>query len=261
LISYAAFPSPIIILFADLHHCLPVIASFTFTIKPKKMLRKILLYCGIFSSIYYVAINFIVPLYYPGYNPASQAISELSAIGSPTKTLWTWLSSFYSPLIIAFGIGLWQSSTWNKPLRVVSILMIIYGFSGFIWTPMHQREVIAAGGGSWTDDWHLVVGFLSISLMLLMFGFGAVSLGRRFRVYSILSILAFVVFGILVGIQAPGIQEDRPTPLLGVWERINLGVFMSWVVVLAAALLKAERKKVPVRLRQRTVQQQEIAEF
>jgi hypothetical protein len=253
--------TPTIISFADLNHCLTVKVWFTFIVKHKNMLRKILLYCGIFSSIYYVALNIIVPLYYPGYNPSSQAISELSAIGAPTKALWTWLVSFYTFLIIAFGWGLWQSSTWNKPLRVVSILMIIYGISGFIWTPMHQREVIAAGGGSWTDDWHLVVGFLSLSLILLMFGFGAASLGRRFRIYSILTILAFFVFGTLTGIESPGIQENRPTPLLGVWERLTLGAFMAWVIVLAAALLRAERKKVQVRLRQRPLQRKVTAEF
>lgn len=225
------------------------------------MLRKFLLACGIFSSIYYVAINIIVPLYYPGYNPASQAISELSAIGAPTKTLWTWLASFYTLLVIAFGWGLWQSSTGNKSLRVVSILMIIYGLSGFIWTPMHQREVIAAGGGSWTDDWHLVVGFLSLGLILLMFGFGAASFGKRFRIYSILSILAFFVFGILTGIESPGIQENRPTPLLGVWERLTLGAYMGWVIVLAAATLQAKRNKVQVRLRQRTVKRNKVVNY
>ena len=29
-------------------------------------------------------------------------------------------------------------------------------------------------------------------------------------------------------------------PWLGVWERINLGVFLLWVVVLAIALLRVE---------------------
>jgi hypothetical protein len=253
--------TPTIISFADLNHCLTVIVWFTFIAKHKNMLRKILLYCGIFSSIYYVALNIIVPQYYPGYNPASQAISELSAIGAPTKALWTWLSSLYSPLIIAFSWGLWQSSKGNKPLRVVSILMFIYGLSGFIWTPMHQREIIAAGGGTWTDDWHLVVGFLTLSLIMLMFGFGAASLGKRFRIYSILTILAFIAFGILTGIESPGIQANRPTPLLGIWERLTLGVFIAWVIVLAAALLQADRKKVQVRLRQRPVQRKVITEF
>lgn len=37
---------------------------------------------------------------------------------------------------------------------------------------------------------------------------------------------------------APGVGSNQSTPLLGVWERINIGVFIAWVVVLAIALLK-----------------------
>lgn len=33
-------------------------------------------------------------------------------------------------------------------------------------------------------------------------------------------------------------QLQPPAPLLGVWERINIGVFIAWVVVLAIALLR-----------------------
>jgi hypothetical protein len=42
----------------------------------------------------------------------------------------------------------------------------------------------------------------------------------------------------LTFIEAPGIAANLPTPWIGVWERINLGVFLLWVVVLAVALLR-----------------------
>ena len=47
-----------------------------------------------------------------------------------------------------------------------------------------------------------------------------------------------IVFGVLTGLGSPGIAENLPTPLLGVWERINIGVFMVWLMVLAAVLLR-----------------------
>jgi hypothetical protein len=34
-------------------------------------------------------------------------------------------------------------------------------------------------------------------------------------------------------------EANLPTPWMGVWERIGIGVFMVWVVVLATALLRA----------------------
>ena len=51
-------------------------------------LPKMLLVCGILSSLLYVAMNVIVPMQWPGYSSASRVISELSAIGAPTRSLW-----------------------------------------------------------------------------------------------------------------------------------------------------------------------------
>ena len=31
-----------------------------------------------------------------------------------------------------------------------------------------------------------------------------------------------------------------PTPLIGIWERINIFIFMLWVIVFATCLLKKE---------------------
>ena len=52
------------------------------------MLRKTLLVCGILSSLLYVAMTVLVAMQWEGYSSASQTISELSAIGAPTRSLW-----------------------------------------------------------------------------------------------------------------------------------------------------------------------------
>src|SRR5262245_61959023 len=39
-------------------------------------------------------------------------------------------------------------------------------------------------------------------------------------------------------IGGPRIAANSPTPRVGVWERINIGVFLLWVVVLAIALTR-----------------------
>lgn len=58
--------------------------------------------------------------------------------------------------------------------------------------------------------------------MSLTIGFGRAALGKRFRLYSVATIVSFVVFGALTGIDAPGIAKNLPTPWIGVWERINI---------------------------------------
>jgi uncharacterized membrane protein len=74
---------------------------------------------------------------------------------------------------------------------------------------------------------------------MLQIGFAAVALGKRFRFYSLATMVLLVAFGALTGMEAPGLEANLPTPLIGVWERSGIGAFMLWVVVLAIALLRA----------------------
>ena len=47
-----------------------------------------------------------------------------------------------------------------------------------------------------------------------------------------------IAFGALTGLDGPRIAANLPTPWVGIWERINIGIFLLWVVVLAIALLR-----------------------
>ncbi|HEV2358804.1 MAG TPA: DUF998 domain-containing protein [bacterium] len=204
------------------------------------MLRKVLLVCGILSSLLYVAMNVFVPMQWEGYSYTSQTISELSAIGTPTRPLWVLLGTTYTLLVAAFGLGVWGSARRNRPLRVVGGLMAAYGVIGLFWPPMHQRAVLATGGGTLTDTMHIVFTMATVLLMLLAISFGASALGKRFRLYSIATMVVLVAFGALTGLDAPRVSANLSTPWVGVWERINIGVFLLWVVVLAVALLRVQ---------------------
>ena len=101
---------------------------------------------------------------------------------------------------------------------------------------MHQREVLAAGGGTLSDTLHVVLGGVTVFLMFLAIGFGAAAFGKRFRLYSIATIVVLLVFGGLTFLEAPRLQANLPTPWIGLWERINISVFLLWVVMLGAVL-------------------------
>jgi Protein of unknown function (DUF998) len=199
------------------------------------MVRKVLLVCGILSSLLYVAMNIIAAMLYEGYNSASQTVSELSAIGAPTRPLWLLLGIPYTLLATAFGWGVWVSAGRNRPLRIVGGLMVAYGVIGLFWPPMHMR----GDEFTLTDTMHIVFAMVTVLLMLLAIGFGAAAFGKRFRLYSIATIVLLVVFGALTGLESPRIAANLPTPWVGVWERINIGVFLLWVVALPIALLRA----------------------
>lgn len=201
--------------------------------------RQALLVCGIVSSLLYGAM--IGAIRFEGYSLVSQVPSELTAIGAPTRRLWMWLGSAYTVLVAAFGWGVWQSAGHNRAVRIVGGLMLAYGSLGLLWpfAAMHQREVLAAGGGTWSDTMHVVLGGVTVLLMFLAIGFGAAAFGKRFCLYSIISGVVLIAFGALTFVEAPRLESGLPTPWIGLWERINIAVFLTWVAVVAIVLLRS----------------------
>jgi hypothetical protein len=108
---------------------------------------------------------------------------------------------------------------------------------------MHLRETLAAGGGTISDTMHIALGAVTEVLYLLALGFAAAALGKKFRIYSIGTFVILLFFGVLTVLEAPGVAANEPTPLIGVWERINIGVFLLWVIVLALMLLRESQTK------------------
>jgi len=207
--------------------------------------RRALLVCGVGSSLLYAAMLVFIPMLWDGYSSAEQAVSELSAIDTPTRTVWVPLGIVYTVLVTAFGFGVWGAARGNRALRVVGGLLVAYGVIGLGWPPMHQREVLAAGGGTLTDTLHIVWTIVTVLLMLLAIGFSVAAFGGRFRWYSIASLVILLVFGSLPWMYATGIEANTPTPWIGVWQRICIATYLLWVVVLALVLL---RRRAPVRL-------------
>jgi hypothetical protein len=165
----------------------------------------------------------------------------LSAIGAPTRTLWIRLGAVYGVLMIAFGWIVRASAPPNRALRRVGALLMAQTAFGQFWPPMHQRAVLAAGGGTLTDTLHLLWAAVTGILFMLIVGFGAAALGKRFRLYSIATMVIVLACGAVTGTYASDVQADLPTPWVGVWERISIATFMAWIVVLAIALLRAPR--------------------
>src|SRR5512143_3236048 len=151
------------------------------------MVRKALLSCGIVSSLLYVALTVLGAIRWEGYSSISQSVSELSAIGAPSRPLLIPLFITYSVLVIAFGLGVWKTAGRTRPLRVVAGLLVAFGVVCLTgpWTPMHQRGTER----TLPDTLHIVSAIVDVLLFLLIIGFGAMAFGKRFRLYSIATIV------------------------------------------------------------------------
>lgn len=199
-------------------------------------MKKKLLICGTLSSFFYVAMNVFIPLLYEGYSYSTHTVSELSAIGAPTRAIWVPLAFVYILLFVSFGFGVLKSANGNRHLRTLAIIIFAYCIWNFYWPPMHQRGTVP----SLTDTLHIVWSSVTVILMMLMMGFGAAALGKKFRCYTVATMILLMGFGYLTGLDAPKIPDNLPTPLLGIWERILISLFMFWVIVLAITLLRRE---------------------
>jgi hypothetical protein len=202
-------------------------------------MRDTWLVCGVLSSLLYVAMNLIVSTQWPEYNAASQTVSELSAIGAPTRPLWVAMAMFYTLLVTAFGWGVRMAAGDDRRLRITGILIAVYGALGFFWplAPMHLREFLAMGGGTVSDKMHIGLATVTVVLYLVALVLAAPTLGKAFRLYSVATLAAVLVFAVATFREAPRVGLNQPTPLIGVWERFNIGVFLLWIIVLAIALL------------------------
>jgi hypothetical protein len=113
------------------------------------MVRKILLGCGIVSSVWYVITDVIGTLRYPGYRYTEQQFSGLLAAGSPVRPLMVALNGIpYGVLVAAFAADIWTSAGPKRAAPVTGAMLLGYaafGMAGGLIFNMDRREVLAVG--------------------------------------------------------------------------------------------------------------------
>jgi Protein of unknown function (DUF998) len=211
------------------------------------MIRKILLCCGIASSVLYVASDILVSWLDPNYSYRDQSFSELLAPGAPTRPIMVVLNGVsYGVLVTAFGVGVWKAAGGRRTGRITGALLVGYaiiGAVGGVFLSAPTRETLEAGEETWRNTMHIPATAVMILCILLALGFGSTLLGRRFRYFSYAMILAILVFGVLASLQTGRVAANQPTPWLGIVERGNVYAIMLWVAVLAIGLLRAQKSE------------------
>ena len=190
----------------------------------------------------HVVVNDVVSAsLYPGYDPLSQAVSELSATGSPAKAFLTAFSPIWTVLWIAFGIGVTRAAGGRRALRATGALVVAHGIVALLWLlfPMTSRAQISPGAPPAVND----VGHLGMTAATIA---------------SVLSQLGLLRRGVRVAVpplrncQRPDRHRVRcpdrrarcetagrePTPWMGLFERSSIAPWLLWMAVLAVILLK-----------------------
>jgi hypothetical membrane protein len=210
------------------------------------MTLKALLICGILSPLLYAVSDLLAGMQWEGYSFRDQTISELGAIGAPSRQLFSALLVIVYLLMFGFGVGVRKAAGGNRRLRIAGSLLIALGVLALSvgqFAPMRLRGTAQGLLGTL----HLAEGMLAMLLIFTAMGMAATVLGPRFRLYTIATIVLVLAFGAWSGVEAPRIAQGLETPWVGVKERIFWYGYQSWFIVLALMLLRRTEGRTEVR--------------
>jgi len=142
-----------------------------------KKIAKLIPLLGIFSVAFYFLHVILGEIFYDGYNPLAQAVSDLTASNSPSKNIARVFSMLYGICAVTFSIGFFVCirNKINKAVTVSSSIfctMNIISFFGYTFFPLSESGY----AGTFQDKMHMVVTVLVVlltivSLVLFSIGF------------------------------------------------------------------------------------------
>lgn len=180
----------------------------------------------------YVAGDLAMTAAYPGYSYFHQTVSELNAIGAPTRGLSVGLGFAESVLLILFGAGIWLSARGDRKLLIVGAALVSVGALG-IWAVQSASMQMR---GTKQEGPHLLSGALGAVLVITAIGVAAMAFRTRFRYYSLATIAVMVLFAAWGIKDADRIEAGLATPWVGVIERVSFYSWHIWFLVLALAV-------------------------
>lgn len=193
----------------------------------REWIRKTLLACGPLSVFVYVGWAELAALQWEDYSRVTNAISELFLSDSPSGGfLQPWESVVFNILLIAFGVGVWQSARGNRPLRVIGTLQVLSGAMFPIGLAFGEASLAA----------HVGLAVVGVLTWLGTLAFGAAAFGRRFRLYSLVTLAAVLGFNGLAFTYVDEAAAGEQMGLIGLFERIAFSAYYLWIVVLAVIL-------------------------
>jgi len=200
-------------------------------------MQRALVACGILSSALFFVTDIAAAILTRGYSYFSQNSGELFATGAPTRGLLVILYSIYNLLVVLFGVGIWTSASYRTSLRFTGLLLVAYALAGqarLLFFPMHG----GAEERAISDNMNIIFTGLIVLLVLLAVGYGASAFGKRFRRYSVGTIVVLILFAIGASINNTRIEEHLSTPALGIIERVYWYGTLLWIAMLSRILLR-----------------------
>ena len=191
--------------------------------------------CGIISLVSYSAMVIFSPLAYPGYNWLSMAVSELSAVGAPSKELAGQLNALFGPCAIVsiMAVCVAVAKSGSRILKIG-----IYLFAAMEWCCNVGYECFPWLSGSsalsFQNIMHIAVTVAGVALSvasLILIAAGAKKDNRK-----TIEIWAIICLAAMIG-GAAG-TNLLPKTVFGIAERISTFSAVVFNAVLGIELLR-----------------------
>lgn len=196
---------------------------------------------GMIAVAGYVGATVLGGVLDPEYSHLRDAISTLTAAGAPDRVLLGALYVGYNLLLAGFALAVYRSSAGGRLLLAATVLFALGSVSGIGQVTAFPQD---APGSPLTGPgtMHLVLAGVSSLVTVAC----AVLYWRGFRTDPVWRPMSRVSLAaaIVILASAPGAVVTVGGPVQGLFERVTIGAFMVWIIVLSAHALR--RQAAPV---------------
>lgn len=174
--------------------------------------------CGVLSLLSYLAMVIFSPLAYPGYDWMRMAVSELSAVGAPSRELAAQLNSLFGPCgivsVMAVCVAVAGCRTGKLRLGVYCFAamewLCMVGYSCFPWVSEADHLIFQ-------NVMHLAITVLVVLLSIVSLVLIAVS-ARKENLRSLGIWAGICLAAMLVGAVS---TNALPQSVFGIFERLS----------------------------------------
>ena len=195
-----------------------------------------LLGCGLAAPLLFLATDLLAIARASGYRPMRQSISELTAVGAPTRPLVTALRVTGGSLMAAFATGVTATAGGSRALAATGGLVAANAALDAFATAAVPRDY-ASPTWSPRNTANTVVMAVGVGCFVAAMGTGAVAVRGPFRAFSAGIPLSY---GLLTALSLLVRSRDEPLSSTGAQERTMAYTYQLWVAVLASLLLRRQ---------------------
>lgn len=195
---------------------------------------------GLVALLSYAAAVLLAPAAYPGYDWMSQAVSDLSAVGAPSRDLWRQLAAPYDVCSVVCPtcacVYVSERGSHTRAFRAGIYLFALMCWVSSVGYGLFPLSEAGTGMAAFQDLMHVYVVTTAVVLLSIASLFTLIVSGVRTKGTRTLGVCAAVALAMmLVGAVGNGIV---PPQYFGVVERFSVFAAVGFNAVLGLGLLR-----------------------